>query len=502
MLKDGAMAERITLADISELKKAVEELKEYEAQYAALFANMADIYYKTDVNGCIEVISPSCLSQTGYTQEELLDRPVTEFYADPAQRDDLLRELLEKGKVNDFDVILVHKDGSPRDASVTSHLLLDKDEKPAGVEGILRNVTRRKQVETLLRNSEARLNAAERIAHLGSWEMDVETGRLEWSEEMFRIFETDRDSFGASYAAFLEAIHPDDREAVNNAYTHSLETRQPYGIEHRLLFPDGRIKWVYEQCESTFSEDGTPLRSLGTVQDITERKLAAQTEFELLQQNRDLVRQLMRVQEEDRRMLARDLHDELGQLLTSIMVRAEYIVRHADDAEICVKAGEIVRDTKASFDAEHAMLLKLRPATLDALGLAAALTEMADRWEKQTDIVCSLRIEGEIDHLDETHTIAIYRLVQEALTNAHRHGKATRVEVVVRNMPPHAGRKGKVLVEISNNGKGLRVQHIHKGMGIIGMRERIHALGGTFLLTDMPRDGVRIEAELPIEDGG
>ena len=477
------------------------ELKKHEAPGDALFANMIDIYYKTDMNGCITVVSPSCLAQTGYTQEELIGRQVTEFYVDPAQRDELLSALLEKGEVNDFDLMLVHKDGSPRNASVTLHLLLDKGGKPTGIEGILRNVTRRKQVEALLRDSEARLNEAERIAHLGSWEMDIATGRLQWSEEVFRIFEMDPDSFGASYAAFMEAIHPDDRKAVDRAYVQSLETRQPYSIEHRLLFPDGRIKWVHEQCESVFAEDGTPLRSLGTVQDITGRKLAAQMESELLQQNRDLVRQLIHMQEEDKRMLARDLHDEMGQLLTSINARAEYIARHGDDAEISAKAREIIRDTKASFDAEHRMLLKLRPGTLDVLGLAAALTELTGNWEKETGAGCSLRIEGEIDHLEETHTIAIYRLVQEALTNAHRHGKATRVEVVVRNMPPHAGREGKVLVEVSNNGKGLRVQHIHKGMGIIGMGERIYALGGTFLLTDMPRDGVRIEAELPVGNG-
>jgi len=483
------------------MKNPVEKFKNYKEQYPALFENMIDIYYKTDMNGCIEVISPSCLPQSGYTQEELLGRSVTEFYDDPAQRDDLLGELLEKGQVNDFDIMLVHKDGSPRDASVTLHLLLDKSGNPAGVEGVLRNVTRRKQVEALLRDSEARLNEAQRIACLGSWELDIATGRLEWSEEMFRIFELDRGNFGASYEAFLETVHPDDREPVDSAYMRSLETRQPYSIEYRLLFPDGRIKWVHERCESTFAEDGTPLRSLGTVQDITGRKQAEQLEHELLKENRRLVRQLIQVQEEDRRMLARELHDELGQLLTSINVRAEYIAKHAGDAEISAKAKEVVRDTRASFDAEHRMLLKLRPATLDALGLAAALTELKGQWKKQTGTDCSLHIKGEIDHLDEAHTIAIYRLVQEALTNARRHGKATHVDIVVQHIPPRAYRDGKVLIEISNNGNGLRVQDVHKGMGVIGMHERIHALGGTFLLTDMPQDGVRIEAELPVEDG-
>ncbi|MDQ6967006.1 MAG: PAS domain S-box protein [Mariprofundaceae bacterium] len=116
--------------------------------------------------------------------------------------------------------------------------------------------------------------------------MNPTDNELNWSGEVYRIFEVDMDSFDVSYEAFLTCIHPEDRQAVDSAYRKSLETRQPYSIEHRLLFPDGRIKWVHEQCESTFTGDGTPLRSLGTVQDITERK---QAEHALQESNARLV---------------------------------------------------------------------------------------------------------------------------------------------------------------------------------------------------------------------
>lgn len=127
--------------------------------------------------------------------------------------------------------------------------------------------------------SEARLNEAQRIAHIGSWELNLVDNALVWSEEIYRIFEIDPIKFGSSYEAFLEKVHPDDRAVVNTAYQNSLKSRAPYSIDHRLLFPDGRIKYVHEQCE-TFYENGTPLRSIGTVQDITERK---QTEEALRQ---------------------------------------------------------------------------------------------------------------------------------------------------------------------------------------------------------------------------
>ena len=370
--KDGEAAVRIAITDICARKAVEATLERYVAQSRALFENMIDIYYKADMDGRLEVISPSCLAQTGYRQEEVVGRLMVEFYADPARRDALLRELDDKGVVNDFEVELIHKDGLPRCTSVTAHILADKDGRPSGMEGILRNISVRK-----------------------------------WAENA-------RDT--------------------------------------------------------------------------------------LLQENRLLVRQLMQVQEEERRMLARDLHDEMGQLLTSIDVRAEYIAKHADDAGIRAIAEEIKRDTSASFDAGHAMLLRLRPAALDTLGLAAALTELIGSWQKQAGMKCSLRIDGEIDALDEMHAIAIYRLVQEGLTNARRHGKADCVEVIVRCVLLHAGRPAQVQVEISDNGKGLHVETVSKGMGIIGMRERVHALGGTFSLTHVPMDGVRIEAVLPVAD--
>ena len=127
-----------------------------------------------------------------------------------------------------------------------------------------------RQEHELLSNQ---LQEAQRIAHLGSWRSDLVSNKLVWSDELFHIFEIDQTRSGATYEAFLAAIHPEDRDAVNTAYRQSLETRQPCSITHRLLMPDGRIKYVHQQCDSFFDADGKPLRSVGTVQDITERKL-------------------------------------------------------------------------------------------------------------------------------------------------------------------------------------------------------------------------------------
>ena len=125
-----------------------------------------------------------------------------------------------------------------------------------------------------IEGSAMRLNEAQRLAKVGSWELDLESGELIWSDEIFNIFEIDKHKFSASYDAFLNAIHPDDRDEVNQAYSDSLVERNPYEISHRLKMKGGAIKYVHETCESFYDNDKKPIRSVGTVQDITERKLS------------------------------------------------------------------------------------------------------------------------------------------------------------------------------------------------------------------------------------
>ncbi|MDD5300709.1 MAG: EAL domain-containing protein [Gallionella sp.] len=148
-------------------------------------------------------------------------------------------------------------------------------------EQLQEEIIEREHIEAALRDGQVELqknqnllNEAQRLGHLGSWELNLVSGELRWSDEIYRIFELDPVRFSPSYENFLNVIHPDDRDKVNQAYTQSLEDRQPYDIVHRLRLADGRIKWVREHCASEFDVSGKPLRSVGAVQDITEQKLA------------------------------------------------------------------------------------------------------------------------------------------------------------------------------------------------------------------------------------
>ena len=137
-----------------------------------------------------------------------------------------------------------------------------------------------------LSDNEAALREANRIAGMGRWEFDLATNNLEWSEEIFDIFELDKKIFKPSYEAFLNKVHPEDRNKVDRAYKESLATFEPYDIEHRLLMSDGRVKWVSEKCRTDYSPEGTPVRSVGIVQEITAKKQAA----EALEESRQMLR--------------------------------------------------------------------------------------------------------------------------------------------------------------------------------------------------------------------
>ncbi|MCK5004037.1 MAG: PAS domain S-box protein [Candidatus Aminicenantes bacterium] len=138
--------------------------------------------------------------------------------------------------------------------------------------------TGHKPLEKTIKILEDRFNESQRIAKIGSWELDLISNTLYWSDEVYRMFGLKPQQFGATYEAFLDNIHPDDRDFVNAAYNESLRTKKPYNIVHRLQLKDGTIKYVNESCKTFFDDKGNAIRSIGTVQDITEQK---QTEEEL-----------------------------------------------------------------------------------------------------------------------------------------------------------------------------------------------------------------------------
>lgn len=227
-------------------------------------------------DGRLHYVSPSCESLTGYSADALLDEPsLLERMIHPEDWgvfDRHLRDFSGRPAELEADFRIVRADGEVRWIGHVCRPVYGEQGEYLGRRVSNRDITPRKRAEEAWRRGELHLREAQRLANLGSWELDLAKGRLEWSEQVFRIFEIDPQHFGASYEAFLALVHPEDREVVNRAYTQSVADRRLYQIVHRLLMPDGRIKHVCERGETYYGENGQPLRSVGTVQDISEQR--------------------------------------------------------------------------------------------------------------------------------------------------------------------------------------------------------------------------------------
>ena len=241
-------------------------------EYLTRYAN--DIILVADEAGKIMDANERALEAYGYSREELLRMSIFDFRdpaEDPAIFKNQIKQFQEAGELR-YETTDRRKDGTTFSVEVSARLV--EVEGVRYVQGIIRDVSERKLAEQALRKSETLLKESQQMAHIGSWELDLANNVLYWTEENYRIFEMDPTLFGASYEAFLDIVHPDDREMVNRAYTDSVKDKTSYIIVHRLLFPDQRVKFVREWCETFYDESGRPLRSIGTTQDITDQQVA------------------------------------------------------------------------------------------------------------------------------------------------------------------------------------------------------------------------------------
>ena len=184
----------------------------------------------------------------------------------------LKKHFKEKKEIFESVHRLLRKDGTYIWVFGRARIFYDEDGKPYRIIGTHTDITQRKLAEADVAEKKKILEESQRIAHIGSWKFDIVQQELTWSDEIYKIFEVDKD-VAPSYDLVLKRTHPEDRERIDKAYLDSLKTQTPYHIIHRLLFDDGRIKYVEEACETSFDANGQPLISIGTVQDVTNQKL-------------------------------------------------------------------------------------------------------------------------------------------------------------------------------------------------------------------------------------
>ena len=246
---------------------------------------------------------------------------------------------------------------------------------------------------------------------------------------------------------------------------------------------------------------GRRLRELRAM--LAERQAAEQRIAELLTQNQHLARQLIRVQEAERRSLARELHDEFGQGCTAIRIEARLMNRPEAPEAVRQGAQRIARNAEHLYGLVRGLLVRLRPHSLDSLGLEDALHELCEGWEAQTGVTCRLHTQLPEQPLDDAVAVTLFRLVQEGLTNIARHAGADEacVSLQAAQWP-----RQPLQLQIEDNGCGLpgaandeASAPPRTGFGLAGMRERVAALQGQLKFDSAATGGLRIQVTLPAE---
>jgi two-component system sensor histidine kinase UhpB len=208
-------------------------------------------------------------------------------------------------------------------------------------------------------------------------------------------------------------------------------------------------------------------------------------------ENRQLNKRLLSVQESERRHLSRELHDELGQSISAIKAMAVTLrLQHEEKTE---GANAIIQVCNQMYGVVRNMMNRLRPVALEELGLVTAIERLVDGWnDHQEECFCALSVTGNYDGIDEDTAITLYRIVQEALTNVAKHAGAEKVEIGI-------GRdiEGQIALHIEDDGQGFDQSNRHKGMGLLGMRERVEALNGKISLVSEIDQGVSIDIQIP-----
>ena len=371
------------------------------------------------------------------------------------------------------------------------------DDRGAVVGGMLiaRDITDHRQAERELVASRRQLAEAQRIAQVGSWEWDLETEEVSFSDELCRILGRPAGLKLATAAGIAELIYPADLERVEAEMARMRTDATPFAVEHRIVRADGAVRTVLARGEGVVDGDGRVVRFIGTDQDVSDRR-QADTE------RRRLLNRVYEAQEGQDRRLAADLHDGHVQSLAAIgfkLEQARLRLGASASPEVDELLWQVTKDLSAEVTSLRRTIGRLRPLVLVEDGLEAALREEAkSACNRAALAACDVtsELDGRLDPVVET---ALFRVAQQALANVVDHAGATYALVAIECTG------NSVVLRVSDDGCGFDPDHVQvlgdiAHFGLIAMRERVEALGGRFRVTTEPGGGTVVEARLPLTD--
>lgn len=301
---------------------------------------------------------------------------------------------------------------------------------------------------------------------------------------------------------WAQHIHPEDREWVVSYGIDSASQKKDHSYDFRMIAGDGRNVW-FRNTVRVLIEDGHPCELVGVMIDITRQKESEDQLRKSREQLRALSAHLQYVREEERTRIAREIHDELGQVLTALKMDLSLLNRGLLESsetmprfKLMEEIGSMRRLVDRTIQTVRRISTELRPEVLDHLDLKAAMEWQMQEFQTRSGIICEFRSNIDTIELDRDRATALFRIFQEAMTNVARHSNASRVNIgLVRN-------GGRLLMEISDNGRGITDGDIaaSRSFGILGIKERALLLGGEVEIKGIPGQGTTLSVRVSIED--
>ena len=337
--------------------------------------------------------------------------------------------------------------------------------------------------EAALRDSENRMSIAAEAARLGMWIWELRSGAIWMTSQCRKILDMPGDG-DVTYALFAARLHPDDRARVEAELRRAVDTGAAQQTDYRVVHADGSTHWITAHVGIDVDEAGRPYRLRGVAIDVSEQRNAERTAHELSGR-------LINAQEDERRRIARDLHDDFNQRLSLLSVELELLGRGQSGRAVSGFA-QLASQIRHLSSEVHKLSYQLHPAKLDQLGLETATRSLCRDVARQSGVRVEFTAASVPPDVPPEVALCLYRIAQEALRNVVRHSRAAAASVDLQA-------DGSALrMTVSDGGRGFDVSSAAVGLGLLSMRERAHLTKGSMVVESSPDRGTRIVVNVPL----
>lgn len=490
----------LSLKNVTENIKSQRALEEKEKKYRTLIEVSPDAICVAVTNKIVLANNAAVKILNIKNSKDLIGKSIWYFVHPDSLK--IIKEKLERYRKDQTDtesveISLIRTDGSLIEAEVTAVPVDYETQKAILI--IFQDISLRKRQEITLKKIKYRLAEAQRIAHLGNWDWDIANNSLWLSDESYRIFGIEKEKFEGKYHGGLESllkfIHPEDRQRVKQTIDDSVAKCKPYDIEHRIIRQDGVQRFVHKRAEIECIQEKA-IRMVGTIQDITEQK---KSEMQLLlsrQGLRTLAAKIELVEEQERRRIAGDLHDSVGQILAFATRELKFIRKSLPQTQADALL-EISHQLDKAIEQTRSLSFDLSPSILYDIGFEIAVEDLVEKFSNERKINGRFENDKHAKPLTIPLKVLLYRSIRELLMNIAKHAKAKNVKVSIEK------KENNIQVTVEDDGVGFDISEIDKsdktkGFGLFNIRERIEHADGSFQVKSTKNKGTKTILTVPL----